>query len=102
MTTSLSDDGPAAAVLTAVARELAALRDLLLDQLLVGRTLSDATDWRSRSAAAFHARAAAWAHDVSRLESLAETARAEAVDAAGRAAARSAWEAAVARLGAST
>lgn len=100
MTMSLSDDGPVAAVLGAVARELAAVRDLLLDQMLVGRSLSDATDWRSRSATVFHERATAWAHEVSRLESLAESARAEAVDARERAAARYAWEATVARLGA--
>ena len=100
MTPPLPEDGATAAVLAVVARELAVVRDLLLDQLLVGRTLSDATDWRSRAATAFHERATAWAHDVARLESLAESVRAAAVDARERAVARHAWEAALSRLGA--
>lgn len=81
MISSSDDDPPGAATLAIVARELAALRDGVDEQLVTARSLTAATDWQSTSARVFHQRAEAWAEEVRRLGPLLDAARLEALDA---------------------
>ncbi|WP_106815563.1 hypothetical protein [Microbacterium timonense] len=77
--------GSPADQLAIVVGELGRLIGHLEDAAVVARGLSDATGWQATAATAFHERATRWAGDVSGLGCLAQTARADADLAWGRA-----------------